>query len=609
MQHKDTHSEPLTSRVFLSLVAYRWGSLLPGLWLLAAPRQELLASEIYPVLPAGVLAAAAANTLLVTLFHQRLNHRLLQLPALLGIDMLFVVVLLAVSGGTHSPYYLYALSPVLAGAFFFQMRGALLSAAAFTPLFLAGVVLSWRLTGTAIELDLLTTQTAGILLIAVLLGYPSVLLSRLHRARDELSKAHDALAEQNRALAKARDQMAAQNIELADAHRQLEIIHALTTSLQAAPDVQTVQQRVLEAVTRDLGFRYALIGLLNPINEHLEGWSAAQAPGTQPPGTQLDITASLAAASIAMEPGSGPLVQSLLGDLQPVRLSEPELFTPSPVLNRWLQGRVWLCVPLVLREHPIGVLLVDQAEPRQAAGIEAVRTLLLGPVCSQAAVALGTTMLCIDRAQRLAVERERNRIARDIHDTVAQSLFGITFTLDACIQMLPEDVVLVKEELTELREQASQVRSQVRQSIFDLWPADLALERFKSDLRLHAIQSARTANFQIEFTTRGDFDSLSPRLRQSIYQIAQEAVANAAHHAGADSAQVLLQVENQEVLLQVEDHGRGFQPESEDHRRFGLRGMQERIDSLGGTLEIISTPGAGVTIRARLPRLPGVVYA
>lgn len=583
-----------SGRVFLLLVAYRWASLLPGMWLLTAQPQALLAPVQIGAFPVVVLLFVVAHTLQITLFHRRLNSYLIRTPGLLLIDMLIVVVILAISGGTHSPYYLYALSPVLAGAFFFQMRGAILSAAIFTPMFLAAATLTGRITGSVIELDLLTTQTAGIWLIAVLLGYLSVLLDRLHTARNELADAHNVLADKNKALA--------------EAHRQLEIIHELTSSLQEAPDVLTVQQRVLEAVTRDLGYQRALIGLVNPINERLEGWRGASLTGDRASDHSIQIE-PFDAVSISLEAGASPFSAALIESLRPFILTGGAQPTTSPALDRWLAGGVWYCLPLILRDHPVGLLILEQPtlQPDSQEDNRPNKE-LLNPVASQAAVALGTTMLCIDRAQRLAIERERNRIARDIHDTVAQSLFGITFTLDACINMLPDSVEQVRVELSQLRDQASQVNTKVRQSIYDLWPTNLALERLKSDLRLHANQCCQAGVFQLDFTTRGDFEMLTPRLRQTIFQIAQEAVANAARHAGVDSAQVLVQVDSDEVTLQVSDRGLGFDPASVGQAKYGLRGIQERVNAMGGTLQISSSPERGSSLTARLPKLPGAMY-
>ena len=230
------------------------------------------------------------------------------------------------------------------------------------------------------------------------------------------------------------------------------------------------------------------------------------------------------------------------------------------------------------------------------------RLVVLTAVASQAAVALGT----IDRTQRLAAEQERNRIARDIHDTLAQSLFGIVFTLDACIKMLPEQVETVQQELVELRHLADQVRHEVRRSILDTWPSELTQEQFKADLDKYVAHFAPAHAFQIDFTINGAFDRLSPVIRRSLYRISQEALANVARHAGVDSARLTMHVEPDEVYLSISDRGKGFDPKlalarEYNRERFGLRGMRERIQGLGGTCDILSQIGQGTQVLVRVP--------
>ncbi|MBK9781775.1 MAG: hypothetical protein IPP55_17280 [Anaerolineales bacterium] len=187
-------------------------------------------------------------------------------------------------------------------------------------------------------------------------------------------------------------------------------------------------------------------------------------------------------------------------------------------------------MPLYLREHPVGILLVEES------GLTKEKESTLMTVANQAALALGTTILCIDRARRLAVETERNRIARDIHDTVAQSLFGIVYSLEACINMLPQQADDVKNELIELRSLASGAHDEVRRSIFDLWPSALNIELFMADLTNYVSSCCRPRSFSIVFSNNGDFNSLSAGLRRTVYRMAQEALANSARHSGPNCA-------------------------------------------------------------------------
>jgi len=121
------------NQVFPVLVAFRWASLLPALLTLNAGGQsEQLLSPMF------VFGIAFLVNLVISLTNHRLNKLVIDHPLLLSIDLIFAASILVVSGSPYSPYYLYALSPLLAGAFFFQLRGALIVSAIFTPLFLLG---------------------------------------------------------------------------------------------------------------------------------------------------------------------------------------------------------------------------------------------------------------------------------------------------------------------------------------------------------------------------------------------------------------------------------------------------------------------------------------
>ncbi|MEW5938347.1 MAG: sensor histidine kinase [Chloroflexota bacterium] len=563
-----------SDRVFSFLVLFRWASLLPAL---VTMNESATGSVSSPIV---ILVAFLAN-LVVSVFNRSLNKMVVSAPFLLGVDLLFSAGLLALSGGTRSPYFLYVLGPLLAGAFFFQMRGALSAALVFTPLYLLADLASRRLTGLApAENVTLITQLAGIWLIPLLFAYPSFLLKAIHQTSDQLALARDKLAEQNESLSAA--------------HRQLKVIHELTVLLQAAPDLLSVQQRVLGAVTTGLGFRKAVVGLVDPAREEMGDWLLYPVNSSFP-----------SAAPLPLRSENGEVFKSLLERTRYRTGALDEVLVASPALNSWLRTSEWMVLPLFLREHAVGVLLVEMDK---AAELTRPREQALTNVANQAALALGTTILCIDRARRLAVETERNRIARDIHDTVAQSLFGIVYSLDACITMLPAQAGEVKNELIELRSLANSAHEEVRRSIFDLWPSALTQELFQADLTNYVSSCCRPRPFKIEFENKGDFDSLPSGLRRTVYRMAQEALANSARHSGASCAKLCLTVTEDEVYLVITDEGRGFDPSialsrSLNREHFGLHGIQERARALGGDCEIVSAPGAGARVMINLPNV------
>jgi signal transduction histidine kinase len=551
-------------RVFAFLLAFRWASLVPALLLIGQDREDALLSS-----PWVLLIAVLANTV-ISLFNRHLNQWVINHPPALGVDMFFSAGILAISGGSSSPYFLYALSPLLAGAFFFQLRGALTAAAVFTPLYLLGVFIQ----NQAPDPVVLATQITGIWLIPILFAYPSALLRDITQAREELSAARDELVQKHENLALA--------------HRQLEIIHDLTVILQAAPDLLAVQERVLGAVTTDVGFSRAVVALVDPAREELGGWLV------YPPEETFPTTQPM-----PLKSDRGELFKALI-DRQ-IFTTDGKTLVQDVELDHWLAQNQWYVLPLYLREHPVGLLMVDRSN-----GLSREKENLLMTVANQAALALGTTILCIDRARRLAVETERNRIARDIHDTVAQSLFGIVYSLDACINMLPAQVDEVRNELIELRSLASGAHDEVRRSIFDLWPSALTIELFMADLTNYVGSCCRPKSFSIIFNNSGDFNSLSAGLRRTIYRMAQEALSNSARHSGANMARLCLNVTDEHVYLNVSDDGRGFDPavalsRSLNREHFGLQGIQERAKAMGGDCEIISHPNAGARVMITLP--------
>jgi signal transduction histidine kinase len=563
-----------TSRVFVILAIFRWASLIPALLTLtASDRRD-------PLFPAAlVLVIALIANLFISLTNRQLNKLVVEHPGLLSIDLIFSAGILAVSGGSHSPYYLYVLSPLLAGAFFFQLRGALGTAASFTILYLAADFIAHRLnTLQPSEGVTLITQLVGIWLIPILLAYPSVLLKEINRARDELSAARDELSEKHK--------------NLAVAHRQLKVIHDLTVLLQAAPDLISVQQRVLGAVTTGLGFRRAVVGVVDPAREEMGGWMLYPVNSSFPAIDPLPLKSE-----------NGEIFRALLDRTAYRTGTDGETLINHPALNSWLKTCQWYVYPLSLREHSVGVLMVELNRGEE---LTWQREEVITMVANQAALALGTTILCIDRARRLAVETERNRIARDIHDTVAQSLFGIVYSLDACITMLPDKADDVRNELVELRSLANSAHDEVRRSIFDLWPSALTMELFMADLTNYVSSCCRPRPFSIVFSNNGDFNSLSSGMKRTVYRMAQEALANSARHSGAESARLCLTVTDDEVYLVVSDEGKGFEPEialsrSQNREHFGLHGIQERARAMGGDCEVSSRPNAGTRIMINLP--------
>ncbi|MFQ5409159.1 MAG: GAF domain-containing sensor histidine kinase [Anaerolineales bacterium] len=545
-------------RVMTMLIGYRWLSLLP-------PLVFLVVDQPPSILHVSILLTMIALNTIVSVFSRPLNRVLLRIPYLLGLELAAMAALLALTNGPRSPYGLLALAPLLAGAFFFQLRGALLATTAFVPLYVGAQLLLVEPGATA--WDAVWLQVAGLYVMATTFGYASLLLAQLRQTRDVT----------------------------AQAHRDLEVIHDLTLSLQNAADVNEVEERVLQAVTSDLGYKRAVVGLVDQNEGVVTAWLGRARDGHAFLGGGLPHPARV---PITRE--AGLISQSLLDGR--VQLNAAPPLTTNEYISAHLGMQSCHVFPLQLRDHVVGVLLVNA----DGDGNDPARLRSLKSITSQAAVAVGTTMLCIDRAQRLAVQDERIRIAHEIHDTVSQSLFGMSYALNACSRMLPTKPDKVQTELTRLADLAESARAQLRQSIMDLWPSQITTESFSRDLKKYVHEHCQGDPPKLGLTLNGDFKRLSAGARRSLYRIAQEAVANITQHAAARWASICLSIGEDEVTLKIRDDGRGFEPKlalarERNREHFGLHGIVERAEAFGGKCEFSSRPGAGSTVLVTIP--------
>ncbi len=557
IQDKDQFANP--RRIFTFLIVYRWLSLIPPLLTVLLIEQETAVFLI--------LLLAVASNLLISLFSKQLNRALQSRPWLLIFDLLMVAALIALTGGWHSPYYLYALSPLLAAAYFFQIRGALLASTIFLPMYGLSMFVSVTLKEEVVDWLAIVTAVVGFYLISGTFGYASKLVLHLRHARDDA----------------------------ADAHRDLEVIYDLTVTLQSAADVEEVQDRVIEAVTMNLGFQRAVVGLVDQDKQIITGWL-----GRDRDGQMLGTSGLPYLAQIPLSPEGGPVASALLDQQVGVMNGE------AGSAEGWIMTHFGMAscriFPMMLREHAIGVLLVDAAESAE----DPVRLQSLQSIASQAAVAIGTTMMCIDRAQRLAVQDERLRIAQDIHDIVSQSLFGIVYTLDGSLKLLPEQPEEVIPELERALRVAEETHKEVRQSILNIWPSEMSAQRFSAGLHKYIADICQADGLQLDIEINGDFERLPPQARRGLYRIAQEALVNTSRHATAKQVNVHLDLRNDHAILTISDDGCGFDPQvammrEYDREHFGLRGMQERVNTLDGSLQISSEVGQGTAVQIEIP--------
>jgi two-component system, NarL family, sensor histidine kinase UhpB len=200
-----------------------------------------------------------------------------------------------------------------------------------------------------------------------------------------------------------------------------------------------------------------------------------------------------------------------------------------------------------------------------------------------------------------AQEEERRRISRELHDDTAQTLTSLLLYAKALEQ--GDAPPGVREALAELREEVARSLEGVRRLARELRPSALDDLGLVAALEGYTHDFSRRTGIELRFEPACGGDRLPPEVELALYRIAQEALTNAAKHAGPTHIDVGLVREPGSVSLTVRDNGSGFDPSwlPSGDRGLGLFGMKERAELTGGTLAIASAPGAGATISVRIP--------
>lgn len=279
----------------------------------------------------------------------------------------------------------------------------------------------------------------------------------------------------------------------------------------------------------------------------------------------------------------------------------------DPRVRRWRivtmqRYRTFLAVPLVIRDQVYGSLTFYYAEPLE---VDEEQITLAQTFADQVALAIENARL---RAQveQTAVAAERNRIARELHDSVSQALYGIalgTRTARALVDRQPVDgkvKTALANPLDYVLSLAESGLAEMRALIFELRPDALEKEGLVAALT----RQAEAVRARHKLDVRTDFCAEPPALplaaKEALYRVAQEALNNLVKHAQASLVNLRLYCASDALTLEVQDNGVGFDPQADYPGHLGLHTMRERVARFGGALEIESAPGAGATVRVKV---------
>lgn len=366
--------------------------------------------------------------------------------------------------------------------------------------------------------------------------------------------------------------------EIAHAHTPQAIVKAIGTHLATA---NVNQIGLWEILLQGDGGRPTAVSLL-------AAWTAKPNESWQP-GLQLtaDTTSSL-------------------NRLSPeICLQIKTIDLPAAEKQSWeaLEARSALLIPLVAPTgNWVGLLTVTSPA---SGGLSRSSERDFGTIAAQVALVLDNLRL-VAQAQETAVLRERQRLAREIHDTLAQGFTSIVMHLEAAEQALPADPEITERHLDQARSTARDSLAQARRVVDDLRPELLESTPFDQAIARVVEQWAAHSGVAAEFKVTGEIRPLHPQVEVTLLRSSQEALANIRKHAQATNACVTLSYLGDTVILDVEDDGVGLAQPATTHDGltsggFGLVAMRERVAQLGGELFVESEPGEGTTLSISLP--------
>ncbi|MFL5732784.1 MAG: GAF domain-containing protein [Chloroflexia bacterium] len=291
----------------------------------------------------------------------------------------------------------------------------------------------------------------------------------------------------------------------------------------------------------------------------------------------------------------------MVGDMRRKLLESPE----SAPIHQFMDKVAWdtiVALPMIYEDKQMGVLLsyhppgVDIAEREMT---------FYNAIANQAAVAVENARL-LAQVEKRAAQEQRQRLARELHDSVSQALFSINLTARAIETILKREIIpseMVMGKLHDLGQLTSGAMSEMKALIFELRPGALEEEGLLSALAKHAAAVQARELLSVTVTSRGDLPKLNPAVEEALYRIAQEALHNVVKHAGASTAEIIVEADNARgcVVLRVRDDGAGFDISGVPAGHMGLGTMRQRAESLRGECRVETAPGRGTEIIVSVP--------
>ncbi len=363
--------------------------------------------------------------------------------------------------------------------------------------------------------------------------------------------------------------------------RELRALYDVLSAASASLELETVLQRSLDAVLDVMRCKVGAVHLLGE-SGHLLNLAAGRGIPSDTPSQISSVPVDSGLAGTVIQSGEPTLVRDIASSPLPL------LSIPAAL------DQTYLGVPLRSRGRTLGVLSVLGEAGRRFADEEVA---LLIHIADEVGIAVENAQL-YRQAEQLAVMRERQRLARELHDSVTQALYSLTLLAEAARRMAGSgELRQAQEPLYRLNAIAQQALKEMRLLVYELRPLVLKREGLVGALqhRLDAVEGR--AGVEARLLVHGEV-KLPSEVEEALYRIVQEALNNALKHAAASAVTVTIHAEEQAAEIEVVDDGTGFDPQTANAGGgMGLTTMRERAEKMGARLEVESAPGQGTTVK------------
>ena len=372
--------------------------------------------------------------------------------------------------------------------------------------------------------------------------------------------------------------------------RELQMLHAVAAALNGAGDVREALADTLALIADLLGFRTGWVWLLDAETKQFYNAAARNLP----PYLQEPVRMTGKPCTCMGAFFDGHLTPKNIDAIKCSRL-RPAVQADATDQTQGMQYHA--SIPLYFGGTPLGIINVGGPEWRELTSEELD---LLSTIADQVGLAIERARLADERAG-LARAEERARIAREIHDTLAQDLTAIALHLEGALPHLERDPARARERLGRALALTRTGLEEARRAVLDLRTAPPGGRPLAEALA--ALGRGFTSESGIRVHVGAKVEAAIPlRAEAELYQIAREALHNIRKHAGAHEVAVRLTADAETIRLSIRDDGRGFDPQERRAGCHGLIGMRERAQRCGGRLRVTSRPGKGTTIGVAIPQ-------